>query len=169
MLAALGLPRKASTENVPIGGGRGFPRDAASRARMVAEIVGLGAGASRAETLIDRYGARALLVARRCAEGADRPLISAPDYSTAELAFLFESERVARLQDALFRRTDIALSCRLTPAVAAEVAAVGAATLGWGPERVARELSDVADIAWRRHCVAEFKPVPSAPGAGNVV
>ncbi len=169
VLAALGRRRAVSTEDAPIGGGRGFPQDAASRARMVAEIGAFGVEARRAETLIDRYGARALLVARRCAEGPDRPLKSAPDISTAELAFLFENELVVRLQDVLFRRTDIALSGRLEPAVAAEVAACGAAALGWGPDRVAHELADSADIAWRRHCVAEFNPLPSASDPADVI
>ena len=64
--------------------------------------------------------------------------------------------------DVLFRRTDIALSGRLTPDVAREVAMIGAQALGWDARRVAEELSHVTGIACTRHRIAGFDrpPIP---------
>ncbi len=158
VLAALHRPRVCSTENAPIGGGSDFPQSAAETERFLDDLGAFGVPPTRRQTLLDRYGSRAKGVARRCAQSDDRPLRSLPDYSTAEAAFLFQDELVGRLADILFRRTDIALTGRLTREVAREIADIGAAAIGWSDERVAFELSDVADIAWRHHRVADFDP-----------
>ncbi|MBE7220265.1 MAG: hypothetical protein INR64_17485 [Caulobacteraceae bacterium] len=151
MLKDLGRARRGSTELEPIGGGRDFPRDGAARRALVARIAAGRLSAERAETLLDRYGTRALAVAEWCAVRQDQPLSTLPAYTRAEIGFLLENELVGRLTDLAFRRTDIALSGRLTPAVANELAEVAAAALGWDGERRAAERAGLARTAATRH------------------
>lgn len=166
-LATLGNSRKLSTEGTSIGGGRGYPQNPTERQGFLEKLSALAIDSERAPTLIDRYGSRALEIARACAEGHDQPLRSLPDYSTAEIRFLFRNEIVGRLADVLFRRTDISLSIRLTRAVAREIAEIGAEALGWSARRVTFELSHVADLAWRCHRVADFDPSRAAAADGH--
>ena len=154
-LSALGRIRLRSTKDEPIGGGRNYPQDERERAALLAE---LGVNAERGEALIERYGARAREVARALTAGPDAPLRSAPDYSVNEIAFLFTHELVVRLADVVFRRTDLALSARLTPEVAREIGKIGAATQGWDGRRLDEELADVATLAWRKNAIADFDP-----------
>ncbi len=86
-----------------------------------------------------------------CAARQDAPLPALPAYTRAEIGFIMENEMVGRLADVLFRRTDIALSGRLTPEVARAAAAVGGDVLGWDAARQADELRRVGERASAFH------------------
>ncbi len=150
VLADLGRPRRVSTQLTPIGGGRGFAEGRARRA-LIDGIAAQGVSAGRAAILLDRYGTRATAVAAWCAVRQDEALPELPDYSRAEIGFILSNELVGRLSDVLFRRTDIALSGRLTPEVALAVADVAQAVLGWTDHRRTEELDDVTRLATTRH------------------
>ena len=154
VLADLDLERRCSTTLRPIGGGKDFPATPKERARLTDRLTASGLTTHRAATLLGRYGTRALLVAAWCAERSDAPLATLPDYTTAELAFIFCNEQARRLADVLFRRTDIALSGRLTAAAAREVAAIGKTSLGWDDRRCSAELADAFATATERHGIA---------------
>ena len=156
VLAHLARPRRMSTEMEPIGGGRNFPRNAAQRARAIDDLSALGLGRERCTILLDRYGSRATGIAKHCAASGDVALSGIAGYSQPEIGFIFQNEVTGRLADVVFRRTDIALSGRLTPEVAREIALIGAQALGWDGQRVADEISDVATIAHSRHRIAGF-------------
>ena len=151
VLKDLGRRRTRGTEFEPIGGGRDFPKTELERHAFLARITTIGVSPARAETLLGRYGTRAHAVAEWCALRQDTPLAALPDYGRAELGFILENEHVGRLSDLLFRRTDIALSGRLTPAVAAEVADIARDVLGWSATRYDEELARVARTATTRH------------------
>ena len=139
VLGDLGRKRRSSTALRPIGGGKDFPRTPAERTKAVAEIEQLQVPTARAETLLDRYGSRALGVARFCASRNDRPLTTLPDYTEGEIARLMLQECVGHAADIAFRRTDIALSGRLTGPVAVELAAVAGQAAGRSEEWVTGE------------------------------
>ena len=140
VLALLGRPRRVSTEDIAIGGGRGFPVDAAAAqqwTRSLAELHGLTL--ARSETLLARYGTKAEKLAVAIAATTDSPLATLPGYSHAEIAWLCRQEPLRRLSDLLFRRTAIAMEGLLTPEAIAETAHIAARTLGWSAERTAQE------------------------------
>ncbi len=154
VLRDLGRRRLRSTELEPIGGGRGYPATPEERRALLAEVERAGAAPARAEQLVARYGTGAGAVAAWCAARQDAPLRSLPAYTRAEIGFIMEHEMVGRLADVLFRRTDIALSGRLTPDVARAAAEVGGEVLGWDAARQADEVRRVADDAARLHGMA---------------
>src|SRR5690606_30637871 len=60
ILSRLGRQRKTSTRMLPIGGGRGFPADAAARHAWISgRAAKSGLPAARVEALLDRYGTTA--------------------------------------------------------------------------------------------------------------
>ncbi len=166
VLADLGRRRCVDTRLLSIGGGRGFPTTPVARAELVARIAANGVSAARAADLLDRYGTRAIDVARWCSMRQDTPLRPLPDYSRAEIGYILANELVGTLADVVFRRTDIALSGRLTPAVARAVADVARDTLGWNTERCMRDLAEIARLAGRHGMADRFDASHSADAMG---
>lgn len=144
ILARLGEPRRTGTAEMPIGGGRGFPVDAANRTAWIAAAArATGLASGRTETLLDRYGttARAILEAE-AAEGPDAltaTLADAPDHSLTELRWLLRREHVVHLEDLVLRRSALAITGQLSRRDLETLADLAAEVLGWTPERRAEE------------------------------
>lgn len=138
VLGVLGLNRLRSTEKLPIGGGRHYPPNEAAKNQFIEMLTKHTQSPMISERLLHRYGTRARLVA--CA-GNHTPLRSLPSYTETELAWICRNESVIRLTDLLFRRTDIALSGRLSRTVIDEVADIAAVSLGWDSFRCEAEIA----------------------------
>ncbi|RIY02045.1 glycerol-3-phosphate dehydrogenase/oxidase [Aureimonas flava] len=125
VLARLGVRRRASTAELAIGGGRDFPADPAARAALVRELAAMAASPEPVgERLLRRYGTRARAVAAAIGASDRRALDAAPDHHVAEIAWIAANEKVRTADDILRRRTDLALSGRVTPALESEVEAI---------------------------------------------
>lgn len=135
VLGLLRHERRCSTREMAIGGGRDYPEDPASASRFVDTLSAKMRSREAAVDLIHRYGTRAQLVADTDTAEKDRSLQSLPAYGRSELAWICRNERVGRLTDLLFRRTDIALSGRLSAAVIEEAAEIAAESLEWDSAR----------------------------------
>ena len=151
VLGELRVQRKSSTSGRAIGGGEGFPADAAARERFLEDLGRSGADWARAAILLERYGTRALTVARYCAEAADSSLAHAPDFTAREIAFLGCHEMAETLADLVFRRTTLAIEGRLTGPLVAELAGRLAAAKGRDPAWARSEAEGLAHILRERH------------------
>ncbi len=142
ILAMLSKPRLASTEELSIGGGRGYPADEDAALAMARGIVlASGIDASRAQQLLARYGTSAAQVAATIAGTCDTPLQWVTGYSTGEIIHICRAEPVRRLSDVLLRRTAIAMEGLLSTAAVDEVADVVATALGWDANRKSAEVA----------------------------
>jgi glycerol-3-phosphate dehydrogenase len=155
VLARLDAARVGSTEREPIGGGRGFPPDAAARAAWIARVAAAsGLAEARVATLLGRYGAAAEAHAAGESGEAARPLRTLPAYTVGEVRRIAAEEYVEHLADLVCRRSTIALVGDATPDVLREIAAVVGEVLGWDAARQAREVTaTLAEVA-----------VPTPPG-----
>ncbi|GAA3588804.1 glycerol-3-phosphate dehydrogenase/oxidase [Klugiella xanthotipulae] len=148
VLDALGRKRTVSTVGLPIGGGRDFPRTDSERAAWVATHRN-GLPAERVDTLLTRYGTRAVNVIEALAEHGDTPLLHTSGYSYQEITYLIETEHVVSVLDLTQRRTSLSFTGQVTTPVIVELADVAASVLGWtAAERVAdiqKTLSVLAD------------------------
>lgn len=125
VLADLDKTRTQSTAGVAIGGGRGFPRDAAARSGLLHRIAALGRiTTQRAEILLSRYGTRAEAYAATLNSQGETMLATLPDYAAEELRHIAATEKVGTIDDVIHRRTLIALSGRNLPPVRAEIKAL---------------------------------------------
>lgn len=151
IMALQGETRRVSTEMLPIGGGRGFPRAADARRRFSETLASdHGVDVQTAARLLARYGTRVRDVLSSCG-GVLTPLASLPGYAREEIAFICAHEKVGTLDDLLFRRTDIALSGQLTTAAMDEIAALAAVNLGWWESRLQEEREASRETARRNH------------------
>jgi glycerol-3-phosphate dehydrogenase len=153
-LAELGLERAVDTSGLAIGGGRGFPVDAAKRAGWIREEArATDLPEKRFAQLAERYGSRAVEVARFLSQGSDAALASAPDFSRREMLFIINNERVRRIDDLLLRRTMLVIEGRVTPVLVTEAAVLMAEALGWTEAEKAEAVADFETIMARRHRV----------------
>ena len=150
-LEALGTARQTRTRGLKIGGGRSYPAAVEEREQVI-EGISTASGGSRlrAQTLFERYGTRALDVAR-FARGNNAPLDSLPEYSRGEIAFMAAHEKVVHLDDVLLRRSMAAMLGRVTHEVVREVAEVLAAQVGWDPSVRESEISRAMEILRDKH------------------
>src|SRR5919106_3030084 len=149
-LAYLGIARQKNTRSLPIGGGRGFPRDSGELRRQIEGLSAwTGVARERLNVLFERYGTRAESIATFMNGGTDFILRSLPDYSRREIIFLVQHEKIVHLDDFILRRSMLAMLGRLTREMVNELADVFANALGWNAEQkaaeVARTLSILAD------------------------
>ena len=153
LLVRLGRARRASTAELPIGGGRGYPVKDAERNIWLAETsVTTGVAHERLAILLDRYGTTALSIARHIAAFVgERPLAHAPDYSRAEIDYLARFEAVERLADIVMRRTTLAMTGVLNRENLEDIAGIVSDALGWSESRRADEINATAAELSERH------------------
>ncbi len=164
ILGSLGLRRKTETTFVAIGGGRDFPGTDKARETWVARVARKHAVSSaRAETCLYRYGTRAEAILQTCDGSSDTDLMWLPEYTTGEFHAVIRSEQVVNLTDIVLRRLPIAVSGRLTRAVAQEIGALAARALHWSNEERERQIDDLCKLMLERHGVDLYaERTPSA-------
>ena len=116
-LAILGKPRSNGTESRRIGGGVGFPTDAAGQEALTAGLAAeFGVPRERASHAVSLYGTNAGRVLAFCRDGPDAPLADT-GYTRNEIRYLVRHEHARTLADILQRRTALAITGALTSAV----------------------------------------------------
>lgn len=151
-LEFLGIPRIKGTSDLPIGGGQGYPLGDKEKSIWLEELVSRsGLDRSRVETLFFRYGTRAGDVAEFIRQGNDLSLKACPSFSTREIIFLIENEKVLHLDDLLLRRTLLAFQGQVTRPLIEELASVMGSHLGWNAEMIRLETKRSLDILASRH------------------
>lgn len=141
VLADLGLTRKISTRDIPIGGGVGFSDHLAADLASLHDLT-----AERAAHLVDLYGARAAMVAGFCPK-EDRPLPGVP-MTEGEVIWAVRHEQARCLADVLQRRSPLAIRGLLSIQLITATARAMGGELGWSEARRQTEtnrfLSDLA-------------------------
>ena len=153
-LGYLGLKRQKDTRSLPIGGGRGYPRDAAEVRRQVESLSAwTGVSRERLKTLFERYGSRAEAIATFMNGGTDQILTTLPEYTRRELNFLIQHEKILHLDDFLLRRSMLAMLGRVTREMIEELAGLFANFLGWNAEQRDAEVTRTLSILAEKHGV----------------
>ena len=153
IMRRLGRRRAVDTRERAIGGGKGFPADAGSRAAWL-DAHGHGHARARAEQLLDRYGTRC--AAHLSSTPDERPLRTLPDYSAEEIAWIVREEQVVHLPDLLQRRTSLALEGRLTAESIVELAEIVGEVLDWSPLVLDDEIESSSRLLETRHGVTDL-------------
>jgi len=164
LLHDLNVTRRASSENLAIGGGKDFPQADAERDGWIARVAGQTAlKRERIAILLERYGTRAETVAAYLAAGDDAPLSHHADYSAREITFLIVNERVQRLEDVILRRTTMGVLGETTAPLLNEIAGIIAPVLGWTDAECNAQVERTIGILATKHGVnlgvrSAFKP-----------
>ncbi len=153
-LGRLGLTRKASTAELPIGGGANYPETEAEVRRWVAALAAeTEIDVAWLQTWLERYGTRAAEIARFVADQprGDSPLQYNPKYSHHEIAYLLRTEQVVHLDDLILRRTLIGMLGETSLGLIAEIAIIAEQVLGWDRDHVGAEIARTQKLFLERH------------------
>lgn len=162
VLSRLDLRRVQGTQNLPIGGGRDYPRnedDQATWLRQLAEEVELPQ--QLLDDLFDRYGTRAAEVARfisreeNRANGSSTVVEPVADskYYHGEIQFLMHHEMVEHLDDLCLRRSLMGMQGELSLPLLEALADIGQQAFGWSTDERRTELERTRAILSDRHGV----------------
>jgi glycerol-3-phosphate dehydrogenase len=143
ILRVLGRPRVRSSADIPIGGGKGYPR--------LPE--GTGLPQARLLALQERYGTIADHVTAYMKAGPDALLAHHAGYSRREIEFIALNERVVHLDDLIMRRTLIGILGELTLPLLKELAAIVAKVQKWPKEKTAAEIERTIQLFKKVHGV----------------
>ncbi|HWF35540.1 MAG TPA: glycerol-3-phosphate dehydrogenase/oxidase [Solirubrobacteraceae bacterium] len=153
----LGTPARSRTEHVPILGAEGFAVAWGRRAELASRA---GIETSAMERLLRRYGDRVVELIALIEERPElaEPLAAGDGHLAVEVVYACTHEGALRLEDALERRTRLAITAADRGAgAAAPVAALMAGALGWSEARREEEVE-----GWHRrvaaHRAAESEP-----------
>lgn len=152
VLEDLHRQRQTSTQNISIGGGRGYPRSQTAQEIWLRKLQNASElPLERLRHLFERYGARAADFADYISRANDEPLTHHPRYSRREIEFILKTEKLGRLDDLVLRRSVIAMLGELNRGLLDELAELGAQTLGWTSERQRQEIAHTIETLRRRH------------------
>lgn len=151
-LTYLGLTRQKDTRSLPIGGGRGYPREPGELSRHIESLSAwTGVARERLNTLFERYGTRTETIATYLNGGTDFIVKTLPDFTLREIVFLVQHEKICHLDDFLLRRSMLAMLGRVTPEMTEELAKILGNVLGWDDEQKAAEVRRTLSILADRH------------------
>lgn len=140
VLRLLGEKRQVSSGDVPIGGGRDFPKPSGQTAWLAQLAQRYAVPLPRVMQLAKRYGSRALPLLALIQQHGEQMLQHHAAYSDIELRYLIEHEQVCQLEDLLVRRTSLAICGELSAPLVQEIAQIMAATLGWSDSEREQQL-----------------------------
>ncbi len=143
ILRVLGRKRIRDSADVPIGGGKGYPR----------MPEGTGLPQERLARLLERYGTGADRVAAYLEAGPDAPLACHAGYSRREIEFMARYERVVHLDDLILRRTLMGLLGEVNGPLLEELAGIVAPVLGWSQQEAAAEVERTIQLLEKVHGV----------------
>ena len=172
VLIHFGMARKRDTRTLPIGGGRGYPRDEDELKRQIESLSAwTGVARERLKLLFERYGSRAEAIATFMNGGTDYILQSIPEYSRREITYLIQHEKILHLDDFILRRSMLGMLGRVTRQMLDELAGVFANTLGWNADTRQAEIARTLVILADRHGVilAPGHTLPEHGGVGDAV
>lgn len=152
ILSRLNKDRTQHSDNLPIGGGKDFPKDnAAMKNWLIRKNINLAE--NRIRNLLARYGSRAADFAKFINEGQDQPIVNCPNYSQREIAFIIENECLEHLDDLILRRTAIGLTEKTTYSLIEELATLMKFIKNWSVEKLNEEIERTLDILADNHRV----------------
>jgi glycerol-3-phosphate dehydrogenase len=155
ILPRLKKTRIRSTLTLPVGGGRDFPKDAAARSALVAEVARDGRiETAAAERLVKRYGTRARKVVQDFNDSGRVELPGAPEYLVGEFRYMARHERVSRFHDIVLRRSLLAIEGLASETNLNALADIIAPELGWSQTKRDAEVAELLELLRDRHHVS---------------
>ncbi len=148
ILQKLNASRTVHTQHRAFGGGIDYPKTESDVTRW---LQNLPVEMPRARVLFERYGTYAEKIAQFIAQGQDKPLDHAPDYSQRELQFLTQHEKVVNLEDMVLRRTLLGMLGKLTLPLLQEIAEVMAQEKNWTPADVQKQVDSTVATVREKH------------------
>jgi len=152
VMQRLGLPRKAETSKVRIGGGKDYPTSEEEQRQFVKGLAETtGSDQQMVELLFERYGT---LIKEFLTESQPLEYLKTNKILTInELKYIAEKEKIVHLDDLLLRRTSIGWLGQVDNDSVGEIADIAGDVLDWDETVKNQEIRRVKDIFKKNHTV----------------
>jgi glycerol-3-phosphate dehydrogenase len=148
MLRLLGKARKVDIRRTPIGGGKDYPVVGMAKIEFIKKVAEELSGGSpskpavafQPKKLFERYGTRALEVAKYIKAAKDEALESNADWSRREVEFLIEREKTVHVDDIILRRSMLVWLGQVDKPLVEELAEIMGEFLGWTADQISAEI-----------------------------
>ena len=152
VLSRLGAARHNSTAEIPIGGGHDYPPTEQAQSDWIKQCAAdFSISIPYAQSLFERYGTRAREMLIFAGDKENPALISNPNYTRQEIAYLIQKEKVAHLEDLLLRRSLIAWMGQVSIDLLNEIADIAADILEWSIVQRQSEIDRTATLLTTMH------------------
>jgi glycerol-3-phosphate dehydrogenase len=152
-LTRLGVERRVSTKDLPIGGGKSFPINEEETRKYIGHLHETSQVSNLTlERLLDLYGTQTGAMIEESQAAIHEPLATIPEFSHGEINYLLK-EDVVHLDDLLLRRSSLGKIGMLSRQVVQEISEISAKALSWNKDRVEAEISRFEEILRRDHRV----------------
>jgi len=147
--------RTVDTRALAIGGGKDYPATGEARDKWLQALQAQSElPLEQLQILFERYGTYAAEVAAFISEANDTPLQHVPEYTTREILFVVQNEKVQHLDDFLQRRALIAMLGYAKPEAIREVAGIMGEALQWSAEQIENEVQRMLKLLDEKHRIA---------------
>jgi glycerol-3-phosphate dehydrogenase len=155
ILERLAISRSISTEDVPIGGGRGYPGNSQRKDAYLDQINGVSKG-NREQLcqLFERHGTMIDSILAGFPAEVFQPLETVPALSVGEIKYTVMQEDVCHLDDLCLRRTMLAKLGWITPGSLDEISKICGDTLNWSDAKRNQEINRLKKILQVEHWVS---------------
>ncbi|MCP5095531.1 MAG: hypothetical protein GY943_08270 [Chloroflexi bacterium] len=146
------------TNQLAIGGGKGYPHNRDERWRWFHKISrDYNLAFEHVKLLFSRYGTRTRMVAAFLADDADTHLKHNTDYTQREILYLIRSSQVNHLDDLILRRTQLAQRGKITADLIAELGQITCKALQWSQKRLQSEIERTFTLLATSHGVSLYE------------
>ncbi len=132
VLKRLNVQRKSSTASLALRGGNNFPVSVTGKEIYIQSLIEkTRLPADYIAAIFERYGTRAVQIAKYITKSKGDFLTSIENWHSAEIKFLIDSEKPIHLDDLLLRRSILGWLGKVTPLVIEEFSEIMGETLSW--------------------------------------
>ncbi len=154
LLSLFGMSRKADTRKIAIGGGKDYPVVGYAQVGFIKKIADeTKLGELKPKALFERYGTRALEVAKYLVAGPDQALKALEGWTRREVEFLVLQEKAVHVDDLLLRRSTLAWLGNISRQLVEELAEIMGTCLGWSGAQVKAEVERTLGLLKEKHGV----------------
>ncbi len=155
VLSHIGKPRVVNTEEVRIGGGKGYPEDQNNKERLLESLANeKKTDRDTVSYLFDMYGMHVIEILDLAEDDLGVKKIAGFKRLTRnELVYLAREEKIVHLDDLILRRTSIGWLGGYTREQLREIAEIIAKELGWEKSTITEEIDRTIKILKEKHGV----------------
>jgi glycerol-3-phosphate dehydrogenase len=155
ILEKLKRTRKSGTEDLPIGGGKDYPRGETEQTKWIQTLSQeTKLPAETVRRLFERYGTRAADFAAFISAAPDTVIREKPTYTQREIMFIAQNEDVIHLDDLILRRSLLGMLGYVDGNTLEKLGAAVGLALGWTDEQTQREVERTMRILQEQHGVS---------------
>ena len=146
------MKRVVSTENLAIGGSRGYPHQEMERQAYINKLHDTyQIDQDRLEQIFEVFGTKTEDIVKEQGLEVTKMLKTLPDISVGEIKYIVLNEDILHLDDLILRRTMLGKLGRITPDSLQEISQICGEVLNWSEQETEEEINRFTHLMRHNH------------------